>query len=166
MKFYVKQKVFSWGDKFNIYDESGNEVYFVQGKVFSMGKKLDLYDMEDNHLSHICQKLFTFLPRFFIERNNEAVAEVVKHFTLFKKRFSVTDFGWEVEGDFFDHEYEIHKDGYIIATVSKEWFTWGDAYLIDIADSIDPVDALSVVIIIDAMLAMSNNGGIKISFGT
>ena len=44
MKFYIKQKVFSWGDKFSIYDANGNERYLVQGEVFSFGKKLHLLD--------------------------------------------------------------------------------------------------------------------------
>ena len=34
---YMKQRVFSWGDKFAIYDEYGNEKYFVEGHVSSFG---------------------------------------------------------------------------------------------------------------------------------
>ena len=40
MKLYMKQKVFSWTDKFNIVDEQGNERYYVEGELFSWGKKL------------------------------------------------------------------------------------------------------------------------------
>ena len=40
MKLYIKEKVFSWGDKFFVKDESGNDRYVVQGEVFSLGKKL------------------------------------------------------------------------------------------------------------------------------
>ena len=90
MKFYIKQKVFSWADKFTIYDESGNEAYWVEGEVFSIGKKLDLFDNRNNHKAHIHQKVLSFLPRFFIQMNGEDVAEVVKHFTLFNQKFSVT----------------------------------------------------------------------------
>ena len=35
MKLYIKEKVFSWGDKFTVKDEYGNDKYFVQGEVFS-----------------------------------------------------------------------------------------------------------------------------------
>lgn len=44
MNFYIKQKLFSWGDKFSIYDENGEEVFFVEGKPISFGKKLWIYD--------------------------------------------------------------------------------------------------------------------------
>ncbi len=158
MKLYIKQKVISLIDKFNIYDENGNEAYWVEGEVFSIGKKLDLFDKDNNHKAHIHQKVLSFLPRFFIQMNGEDVAEVVKHFTLFKQKFSVTGYDWQVDGDFLAHEYEIYRNDYTIATISKEWFTLGDAYSIDITDGVDPVSVVSVVLIIDAILAQSNTG--------
>ena len=163
MTFYMKQKVFSWADKFNIYDENQNETYWVEGEIFSIGKKLDLFDCDNNHKAHIHQKVLSFLPRFFIEINGEDVAEVVKQFTLFKHKFTVTGYDWEVFGDFLAHEYEIYHEDYLIATISKEWLTWGDTYAIDIADGVDPVPVLSVVLIIDAILAQSNNNGVNFS---
>lgn len=39
MELYMKQKVFSWGDKFTIYDENGNDRYYVQGAAFSWGRR-------------------------------------------------------------------------------------------------------------------------------
>lgn len=155
MKLYVKQKVFSWKDKFNIYDEYGNEAYWVEGEVFSIGKKLDLFDKDNNHKAHIHQKVLSFLPRYFIQINGNDVSEVVKHFTLFNQKFSVTGYDWQVDGDFLAHEYEIHRDNYTVATISKEWFTLGDAYSINITDGVDPVAVISVVLIIDAILAQS-----------
>ena len=35
MKLMIKQRVFSWGEKFDIYDEQGNVKYFVKGELFS-----------------------------------------------------------------------------------------------------------------------------------
>lgn len=165
MKLYMKQKVFSWADKFSIYDENENEAYWVEGEVFSIGKKLDLFDSNNQHKAHIHQKVLSFLPRYFIEINGEDVAEVVKHFTLFKQKFSVSGFNWEIDGDFLAHEYEIYNGDFLIATISKEWLAWGDTYSIDITDGVDPVAIISVVLIIDAILAQSGNG-IRISFNT
>ena len=36
MKLYVRQKVFSWGEKFSVYDESGREHYTVRGEVLTL----------------------------------------------------------------------------------------------------------------------------------
>ena len=153
----MKQKVFSWKDKFNIYDEFGNEAYSVEGKVFSIGKKLDIFDMHNTHKAHIHQKVLSFLPRYFIQMNGEDVAEVVKHFTLFTQKFSVTGYDWQVDGDFLAHEYEIYRGDYSIATISKEWFTFGDAYQIQVADHLKDVFIVAIVLVIDACIQAQRN---------
>ena len=53
MKLYIKQKVFSWGDKFTVKDSNGEDRYFVEGDVFSWGKKLHVYDMHGNEAAFI-----------------------------------------------------------------------------------------------------------------
>ena len=35
MKLYIKEKVFSWGDKFTVKDAYGEDKYIVEGEVFS-----------------------------------------------------------------------------------------------------------------------------------
>ncbi len=152
MSLYIKQKVFSWGDKFSVYDENGNEKYYVEGAVFSFGKKLHVYNRFGEEVAFIEQKLFTFLPRYSIMRGGRELLEVVKEFTFFHPRYTVTGMNWTVSGDFFDHDYEITASGNVIASVSKEWMTWGDTYQIQIALGVDEITVLAVAIIIDACL--------------
>ena len=44
MKLLIKQRVFSWTDTFDIYDEEGNAKYFVKGEFLSLGHKLHVYN--------------------------------------------------------------------------------------------------------------------------
>lgn len=155
MKLYLKQKVFSWGDKFTVYDENGNDKYYVKGEVFTLGKKLHIYDLSGNEVCFIHQRVLSFLPKYFISKNGEDVAQAVKNFTLFHQSYSIEGFSWSVEGDFFAHEYEIFSHTGTVAAISKQWFTFGDAYEINIADGINDVDALAVVLVIDACLQAS-----------
>lgn len=158
MNLYIKQRIFSWGDRFSIYDENGNERYHVDGEVFTFGKKLHLYDLGGNELAFIQQKVMSFLPKYYILRNNSQIAEVVKEFTFFKQEYSVNGLGWQVHGDFWAHEYEITSSGRLVASVSKEWLTWGDTYQIHLSNEADVVNALAVVLIIDACIdAQQNN---------
>ncbi|MBE6786012.1 MAG: hypothetical protein E7538_07280 [Ruminococcaceae bacterium] len=154
MKLYIKQKVFSWKDKFYVKDEFGNDRYYIEGELFSFGKKLHIYDMNNNELAFIHQKVLSFLPRFFVYIGGAQVAEIVKEFTLFRNKYRIDGLGWEVDGDFMDHDYEITHMGRPIVSISKEWFTWGDSYMLDIADSVDPINALSVVLAIDCVIEM------------
>jgi len=153
MKLYLKQKVFSWGDKFTVYDEAGNDKYYVEGEVFSFGKKLHVYDVSGKEVVFIHQEVFSFLPKYYINVDGRDIAEVKKHFTFFTQEYSVNGFGWSVHGDFWDHEYEITDGQRMVASVYREWFTWGDAYVIDISEGVREADALSVVLVIDAVIS-------------
>lgn len=153
MQLYIQQKIFSWGDRFSIYDADGREQYSVEGEVFSFGKKLHLYDKNNIEIAYIEQQLFAFLPRYLIYRGDDVAAEVVKEFTFFHPEYTVEGPGWHVQGDFFDHDYSVtDAGGHNVATVQKEWFTLGDAYCIDIAPDVDPVTTLAVVLVIDACI--------------
>lgn len=152
-KLYIKQKVFSWGDKFHIYNHAGNEVLFVKGEVFSLGKKLHIMNTNDEEITFIHQKLLTLRPKYYINRNGEDIAEVIKEFTFLKDKYTIRAFGWSVEGNFTDHEYLIKQGNTTVAAISKKWLSWGDTYEIDASDSVDMLNVLSVVLIIDAVKA-------------
>ena len=152
MKLYLKQKVFSWGDKFHLYDENEDICYSVEGEIFSFGKKLHVYDVLDNEAAYIRQEVLTLLPCYHIERPDGSDYEVVKEFSFLQPYYTVSDLDWEVSGDFWAHDYQIYEAGQLIVDVSKAWFTWGDVYEIDINDTVDEVNALCVVLVIDAVL--------------
>lgn len=153
VKLYIKQKVFSWGDKFNIFTEDGRTVYTVKGEVFSWGKKLHVYDETGEEAAFIHQKPMSFLPKYFISINGEDVAAVRKEFSFLRPKYTIEGLGWNVSGNAWCHDYQI-DDGYsTVAVISKQWFTWGDTYEIDIMSSEDEIEALCVVLIIDAVLA-------------
>lgn len=86
MKLYIKQKVFSWVDRFTIKDENGRDRYYVEGELFSWGKKLHVYSMDGNEAAFIQQKVWSFLPRYFVFVGGEQVAEIVKEFTFLRPR--------------------------------------------------------------------------------
>lgn len=161
LKLYIKQKVFSWGDKFTVWDSSGAERYYVEGEVFSWGKKLHVYDLGGNEVAFIQQKLFSFLPRYSVYVGGAQVAEIVKEFTFFFPKYSIEGLGWEIEGQFMAHDYEITRNGRPIVTIRKEWMTWGDSYELDIADPKDEIIALAVVLTIDAVT--ESNSGVSVT---
>ena len=153
MKLYIKQKVFSWNDKFTVKDEMGNDRYFVEGQIFSLGKKLHVYDANQTERIFLQQKVWSFLPRFFVFVDELQVAEIVKEFTFMKPKYSVLGLNWEVTGNFWAHDYEILNQGHVVVTIKKEWLTWGDTYVLDIGDPRDEINALAVVLAIDAVMS-------------
>jgi len=71
MKLLFKQRLFSWFDSYDIYDESGNTVYVVKGQ-FSWGHKLIIYDAYGNEVGMVVQRVLTFLPKFEIYKNGSS----------------------------------------------------------------------------------------------
>ena len=157
MKLYIRQKVFSWGDRFTVKDAQGNDRYFVEGEVFSWGKKLHVYDPVGNEAAFIQQKVFRFLPTYHVFVNGSQAAEIVKEFSFFKPYYTINGPGWEATGRFLLHDYKITRGGLPVATIQKEWMTWGDCYELDIANPNHEVLALAVVLTIDCVIAQSDN---------
>ena len=157
MKLYMKQKVFSWADTFTVKDQLGEDKYSIKGEVFSWGKKLHVYDRMDREVAFIRQKLWTFMPRYMVSVNGTDVAEIVKEFTFLRPKYSILGPGWDVDGSFWEHDYEVTENGRPIVRIRKEWMTWGDTYELDIADAENEVMALAVVLAIDCVLDAQQN---------
>lgn len=151
MKLYIKEKVFSWGDKFTIKDAYGEDKCIVEGEVFTFGKKLHVYDKHGREVAFIKQEVWSFLPRYYVFCGDRQIAEIKKEFTFLFPRYTIEGLGWEIDGSFMAHDYQITKRGRKIVTISKEWMTWGDSYELDIADPADELVALAVVIAIDCV---------------
>lgn len=63
MKLLFKQRMFSWFDSYDIYDENENTVYVVKGQL-SWGHCLKIFDTEENELGTVKQEVLTWLPKF------------------------------------------------------------------------------------------------------
>ena len=59
MKLLVKQRVFSWTDSYDVYDENENAKYFVKAEFLSLGHRLHVYDMAGNELGLIKEKVMS-----------------------------------------------------------------------------------------------------------
>ena len=159
MKLYIKQKVFSFTDRFIVKDEAGEDKYFVEEEMFSMGHKLHIYDKGEKEVGYIRQRLFTFMPKFEITVNGSIVGDLIKKFTFINQNYYIDGTRLELTGDFWAHDYTLYKDGYTVMTVSKEWFTWGDSYVLNMADDADEILCLTIVLAIDCEMCSANNRG-------
>lgn len=157
MKLYMKQKVFSWGDKFHICNGLGEPVYEVRGEVFSLGKKLHVMTPDGTEIAFIRQRLWSFLPKYEVTIGGEYAATVTRRFSLLKPHYTAEGPQWDVRGNFLAHEYMFADEaGNTVVSVAKQWLTWGDTYEIDIENEDSAVMALCVVLAIDAAVAQQN----------
>ena len=150
MKLLFKQRFFSWFDSYDIYNEAGETVYTVCGQL-SWGHCLKIFDANDREIGMVKERIFTFLPKFEMYLGEQYIGCINKEFTFFTPRFNIDYNGWQVEGSFFEWDYEIlNASDQQIATVSKELLNWTDTYVIDVRDPKDALCALMLVLAIDA----------------
>jgi uncharacterized protein YxjI len=163
MRYVMKQKFWSWGDDFVIRDEQGRDAFHVDGRAFSWGDKLSFQDTSGNELAFIRQKLLAWGPTYEIEVHGRLVAVVKKKFfTLLRCKFTVDVPGpddLEAQGNFFDHEYALERQGREVAQVSKRWFSWTDTYGVDIAAGEDDVLILATAVVIDMVCHQESKKG-------
>ncbi len=157
MKYYMKQQVFSWTDKFYIKNEYGDDSYYVEGELFSWGHKLHVYDALGVEVAFIRQEVFTWKPRFYIEINGEVIAEIVKEITLFKPVYTLKGLPWQLVGDFWAHDYQLVSNDRLIMDLTKEWWTWGDSYCLDVIDPDNALYCLCVALAVDCVLEQQQN---------
>lgn len=150
MRLLIKQRVFSWSDTYDVYDEDGNAKYFVKAEFLSLGHRLHVYDQMDREVGLIKEKLLSFLPVFEIEVNGVQQGMIEQRFSLFKPKYEVDFNGWRVEGDFLGWDYYVYSGCSAVIHITKEWLHWGDTYVIDIPNPSDELMGLLLVIAIDA----------------
>ena len=64
--------------------------------------------------------------------------------------------GWEVEGDFLSWDYQVYQGDRNVMSITKEWLTWGDTYVLRYSNPADEMPGLLLVIAIDAANCNNN----------
>lgn len=151
MELLIKQRVFSWTDSYDVYDETGLAKYFVKAQFFSLGHQIHVYDKRTGEeVGSIHQKLFTLLPTFEIRQKGRILGTIRKKFTIFSQNYLVDYRNWDVEGDFLGWDYRVFQNDMPVLAITKEWLTWGDTYRIQYLNPEDELAGLLLVIAIDA----------------
>ena len=48
MALTIRQRIFSWTERYDIYDENGRAKYHVEGEILSLGHRLHVTDFQGN----------------------------------------------------------------------------------------------------------------------
>ncbi|PSL40044.1 uncharacterized protein YxjI [Planomicrobium soli] len=152
-QLYIKQKVFSLSGKFTVKDQQENDVYYVEGSFLQIPKTFTIMDATRGEIALITKKVFSLLPKFFVEVNGQEVLKIEKEFSIFKARYKIDAAGIEVLGNWWDMDFQILQHGEVVGQVSKKWFTWGDSYQVQIMDKEMEAIIVALVVAIDCVKA-------------
>lgn len=151
MQLCIKQRVFSWTDSYDVYDENGVARYFVRAEFLTLGHQIHVYDKQTGReVGSIHQRLLTFTPTFDIIVDGQAQGSVTKKITLFTPRYTVDFRGWNVEGDLLGWDYSVFQGNGEVMSISKQWLSWGDTYIMNYTNPAYEMPGLLLVLAIDA----------------
>ncbi len=157
--FYMKQKVYSIGEKYNIMDENQQVIYHVKGKVFSIKNKLDMFK-GDELVYHLERKLFRLLPQYTLfSPDGSVVATIKKNFTFFGGKMTIDSIFCQMEilGQVWQYDFHVNKNGQEVMSVHKKWLSWGDSYQISIQEDAQEAYYVALVILIDVIFHQQKN---------
>lgn len=150
MRLLFKQRMFSWFDSYDIYNEEGETAYVVKGQL-SWGHCLKIFDAQGREAGTVKERILSFLPKFELYIGDTYAGCISKEFSFFRPRYNIDYNGWNIEGNFMEWDYFITDSaGGQVAAVSKQLFNWTDTYVIDINDPGDALGALMFVLAVDA----------------
>ena len=151
MQLCIRQRVFAWGDKYDVYESSGAAKYYVESELFAFGHQIHVYDKRTGQeVGFVSQRLFSLLNCFDITIHGREVGTVQRKFTLFFPQYEVDFMDWTVEGDLMHWDYSAYRDGRCVLTISKKFLSWGDTYSLEYENPVDEIPALLLAIAIDA----------------
>lgn len=78
MKLLFKQRLFSWLDSYDIYNEYGETAFTVEGKL-AWVHKLEVLDPSGRHLGTVKEEVLTFLPRFALYLGEEYIGQIKRN---------------------------------------------------------------------------------------
>jgi len=151
----MKQKVFSFRDRYKVFDEEQNVVFHCEGKVFSISRQMKFIETSTgNILYHFRRKVFSFMPTYYLyDQEEKQIAVVKRKFSFLRPKVNIeSDLGnMTIDGDYFGHNFTLMENDSEVASVTKKWISWGDSYEISIFDESKTHFLLSIVILIDSI---------------
>lgn len=151
MELLIRQRVFSWTDSYDVYDEDGRPRYEIRAEFFTLGHQIHVWDKASGmEVGSIHQRLLTFLPQFDIVIDGQVQGTITKAFSFLRPRYTVDFRGWHVEGDFLGWDYRVLQGDREIMSISKEPLHWSDTYVLRYSNPANEMPGLLLVLAIDA----------------
>lgn len=162
MQLFIKQKMISIGDKYNVTDINGNIAYTVKSRVLSpLLHKKYLLDSIGARVMTIQRKIVDFLPNYIIkDSTGKKIAKIKRKFSL-RKNFIIKGYGRDlaIRGDFFAWNFNITEDNQSVGSVSKKIIHLVDQYTLNVNNDSDAPFFVACVIAIDNLCHNGRRSG-------
>ncbi len=158
-KFYVKERLFAIGAKFDVYDEEGNNIFISEADKFDIGKNINIYDSNNKKVLYMRQQIRLGSHKYITyDENMREIATVKKEFMT--PEYNITGSVGVMNmssSSILGRNYEIKKDGITVGRISKEFTLGRDRYFLEVIDENYTLFFIGLLIMIDMVRFHNNN---------
>lgn len=165
----VNQKLYTFKDIMNVFDETETVKYKVKGEFASIKRHLHIYNNENTEIAEVKEKLIALrnplslqsrIADFDFIIGGKKVAKL-KSKTILRDKLEL-DNGWSVRGNISGFKYSIfNKEKKEIANVSTKLLYFGDTYKVEYDEDADELLVLMIVLAMDIFHAPSKKESFK-----
>jgi uncharacterized protein YxjI len=158
-KFYVKERLFAIGAKFDVYDENDNKLFIAEADKFDIGKNINLYDLDNRKVLYMRQQIRFGAHKYIAyDENMREIATIKKEFMVPEYDITGAVGAMNMESSsILGRSYEIKRNGTIIGRIDKE-FTFGrDRYFLEVIDESYTKFFIGLLIMVDMIRFHSDN---------
>lgn len=159
-RFYIKERLFAMGAKFDVYDEHDNEVYLVEADKFDIGKNISVYSPnKDVKYVYLEQKIRIGAHKYELYNGvGNSIGVLEKELMVPEYRASGKIGDIELKGlGILGRSYDIIRSGIPIGKFYKELTFGRDRYILEISDESINEILIGFVVVID-MVRFHNKG--------
>jgi uncharacterized protein YxjI len=156
MRYHIKERAWSFPEEFIIRDDRGSAVFEIRGAFVNIDDDLKLIDrstQQELARAHIRQQMPSLTLRYEIYRNDQLWAKMRDRFRFFHEDFKI-EIGagsvMRIKGDPLRWNFSIiDETGQPLASIGRQYSIFPDCYAIEIAEHVDKVAMVALVIVID-----------------
>lgn len=136
MNLHMQSKVFSLHGRMDVLDEAENAVYTIESKPISLHNKTYVRNAAGDEVAYISRKAISLHETHYVEMSDGLNFELrTELFHITKDIIDIEGLGWKLQGDFFQHDYQIlDENDRPLAATHVKWFSIHNVYFIDIFD--------------------------------
>lgn len=158
-RFYIKEKLFAIGAKFNVLDEYDNIIFIVEADKFDIGKNISIYDTNKRKVLYMRQQLRLGAHKYIAyDSSMIEIATIKKEFIIPKYNITGGFGAMSMEGtNMLGRHYIIKRDEVELGKIDKELTFGRDRYSLEVYDEKYIHFFVGLLVMIDMIKFHNNN---------
>ena len=149
MKLYIKRKLLSLFESYNVLDEHNNVVYKIKWHI-ALRHQLRIFNANNVQVGFIEKKIISLLPSYILyDEQGHKTGFINKRLSLLRPKYILKYNNWKITGNILELNFRVTDSNNLIMIVRKKIFHLVDCYEIEIPNEEYLLLSLMIVLAIN-----------------